>query len=139
MDRKFWISVLALLVLSLVLGFVVHGWLLGSEYAPLTGLFRTPAEQHGYFLWIVLAHALIAVGLTWIYRKGLEPGKPLIGQGLRFGLAIAVLMTVPTYLIYYAVQPMPGALVAKQIVYDVIAVLILGVVVAWINQPPRAA
>jgi membrane protease YdiL (CAAX protease family) len=138
MDKRFWISVLVLFVLSLGLGFVVHAALLGAEYAKLTGLFRTPAEQQAYFPWMVLAHALIALGFTWIYRKGLEAGKPFLGQGVRFGLAIAVLVTLPTYLIYYAVQPMPAGLVAKQMVYDVIAVVIMGIVVAWINQPPKA-
>jgi hypothetical protein len=50
-----------------------------------------------------------------------------------------VLAVIPTYLIYYAVQPMPGALVAKQIVYELIAMVIMGIVVAWINQPPKIA
>jgi hypothetical protein len=139
MDKRFWLSVLALFVLSLGLGFVVHVWLLGPEYAKLTGLFRPPADQQAYAPWMLLAHALIAVGFTWIYRKGLEAGKPFLGQGLRFGLAIAVLMVIPTYLIYYAVQPLPGALVRWQIVCDVIGVLIMGVVAAWINRPPRIA
>jgi hypothetical protein len=139
MDKRFWLSVLALFVLSLGLGFVVHVWLLGPEYAKLTGLFRPPTEQQAYSVWMLLAHALIAVGFTWIYRKGLEAGKPFLGQGLRFGLAIAVLMVIPTYLIYYAVQPLPGALVRWQIVCDVIGVLIMGVVAAWINRPPRIA
>jgi hypothetical protein len=48
-------------------------------------------------------------------------------------------MTIPIYLIYYAVQPMPGAVVAKQIVFDVVAVLIMGIVVAWINRPAGTA
>lgn len=139
MDQRFWISVVVMFVLSLGLGFVVHGVLLGSEYARLTGLFRQPPEADAYFAWMLLAHALIAVGFTWIYRKGLEAGKPFLGQGVRFGLAIAVLMTIPIYLIYYAVQPMPGGLVARQIVYDVIAVVIMGIVVAWINRPPQPA
>jgi membrane protease YdiL (CAAX protease family) len=139
MDKRFWISAVVVFVVSLVLGWVVHGVLLEVEYAKLPSLFRPVADQQGYFPWMLLAHALIALGFTWIYRKGLEPGKPFLGQGVRFGLAIAVLMTIPIYLIYYAVQPMPGGLVAKQIVYDVIAVVIMGIVAAWINQPPRAA
>ncbi len=38
------------------------------------------------------------------------------------------------YLIYFAVQPMPGNLVAKQIVFDTIAMVIMGIACAWINQ-----
>ena len=139
MDKRFWLSVLTLFVLSLALGFVVHGLVLGPKYAELTTLFRPPAEQQARFLWILLAHALVALGFTWIYRKGLELGKPVLGQGVRFGLAIAVLMTIPTYLIYYAVQPMPGPLVAMQIVGDGITVVLMGVAAAWINRPPRTA
>jgi len=43
-------------------------------------------------------------------------------------------MTIPMYLIYYAVQPMPSALVYKQIVFDTLGVLLMGVVVAWLNK-----
>ena len=48
-------------------------------------------------------------------------------------------MTIPMYLIYYAVQPWPGAVVVKQIVYDVIGVLVMGVVVAAINREAKQA
>jgi hypothetical protein len=139
MDKRFWIAAVVIFVVSLVLGWVVHGVLLEVEYAKLPDLFRPVADQQGYFPLMLLANALFALAFTWIYRKGLEPGKPFFSQGFRYGIAIAVLMTIPTYLIYYAVQPMPGNLVAKQIVYDVIAVVIMGIVVAWISQPPKPA
>jgi hypothetical protein len=47
---------------------------------------------------------------------------------------MAVLRTIPTYLIYYTVQPMPGAMVVKQIVFDSIGVVLMGIVVAWLNK-----
>jgi hypothetical protein len=53
---------------------------------------------------------------------------------VRFGLAVSALSVIPTYLIYFAVQPMPGDLVAKQMVFDTIATVIMGIVCAWINQ-----
>jgi hypothetical protein len=65
-------------------------------------------------------------------RRALEYKEPPPG-------AVAVLMTIPMYLIYYAVQPWPGAVVVKQIVFDVIGVLAMGVVVALINQGPKPA
>ena len=65
--------------------------------------------------------------------------KPPIGQGLRFGAAVAVMMCIPMYLIYYAVQPWPEAMVVKQIGYDVIGMLLVGVVVALINQDAKTA
>ncbi len=139
MGGRFWIAVVVMSVLSLLCGFVVHGVLLHGDYAQLPNLLRPEAEAQGYFAWMLLADALIGFGLTWIYLKGREAGKPAVGQGLRFGMAIAVLIPIPMYLIYYAVQPWPGAVVVKQIVYGVIGVLVMGVVVALINQGPKSA
>jgi hypothetical protein len=62
-----------------------------------------------------------------------------LGQGLRFGLAVAVLMTIPMYLIYYAVQPTPGALAVKQIMFDTIATVLMGIAVAYLNRAPGEA
>ena len=139
MGGRFWISVVVMSVLALANGFVVHGMLLHDDYSRLPNLLRPEAEAQGYFMWMLLADALKGFGFTWIYVKGREAGRPAVGQGLRFGIAIAVLMIIPMYLIYYAVQPWPGAVVAKQIVYDVIGVLVMGLVVALINQSPKPA
>jgi hypothetical protein len=130
---KFALSVLVALVLSLGLGYLFHGRLLAGEYAALPSLFRAPADQRAHFVWMLIAQAMTAIGFTWIYRQGRED-RPFLAQGLRFGAAIAVLMTVPTLLVYYAVQPMPGVLVAKQIACDVVTVLVMGVAVAWVNR-----
>jgi hypothetical protein len=54
--------------------------------------------------------------------------------GVRYGLAVAVLATIPTYLIYHAVSPFPLDLAIKQIVYDTIAVVLMGIVLAWLNR-----
>jgi hypothetical protein len=54
-------------------------------------------------------------------------------------VAVAFLTVVPTYLIYYVVQPMPGAVVTKQIVFDGILILILGAIVAFLYREPARA
>lgn len=127
------ISVIVIFVLSMALGFVVHGLLLGDDYAQLSGLFRTPEDSQRYFPFMLLAHLLFAIGFVWIYRAGRED-KPFIAQGVRYGIAVALLVTAPMYLIYYAVQPMPAVTVIKQIVLDSIGMVVLGVVVAWLNR-----
>ncbi len=142
MDKKFVISVVALFFASMVTGFIVHGMLLGPDYAKLvpSGVFRTPEDSQQHFVWMLLAHVFIAIGFTWVYRAGRD-NRPWLGQGVRFGLAIAVLSTIPIYMIYYAVQPLPMSLVVKQIVFDTVAMVILGIVAAAVNRdplPPRA-
>jgi hypothetical protein len=70
---------------------------------------------------------------VWIYARGVED-TPWVGQGVRFGVAVALLTIVPTYMIYYVVQPMPGAMVVKQIVYDGILLVLLGLLVAYLYR-----
>ena len=93
---------------------------------------RPEAEAQKMMHLMVLAHVLMAGAFTWIYARGVE-NKPWLGQGLRFGLAVAVLF-VPIYIIYYVVQPTPGTLAAKQIAYDIIMTLVLGAAVAFLYR-----
>jgi len=137
MDKRFWICGLAMSVATLLLGFVVHGWLLSDDYAPLVGtLLRTPEDSQRYFPWMILADVLIGFGMTWLYRFGFSEGRSTTAQGLRFGLAVALLAIVPSHLIYYAVQPTPAWLVVKQVAFDTIRFLLLGVLIAYL-QPRR--
>jgi cytochrome bd-type quinol oxidase subunit 2 len=133
MNAKFWISVVVMFVLSMALGFVVHGALLAPDYAKLPNLMRTMEDSQKYFQYMLLGHVFLAFGFTWIYLRGRE-AKPWLAQGIRYGIAVAVLTTIPTYLIYHAVMPFPMELVVKQIGYDTASVVLLGVVLAFINR-----
>lgn len=131
--KRFIISVIVLFVVAMLLGFLIHAVLLGPDYAALPGLMREPADAHQHFGYMIAAHILIAIGFTWIYVRGRED-KPWLGQGIRFGLAIAVVSTIPIYLIYHAVSPFPLGLAVKQIVYDTVGAVAMGIVVAAINR-----
>lgn len=139
MNKQFIISGIVTSVVALLLGGIVHAGLLNSEYAKLPNLMRTMEDSQNYFHYIIIAHLIIGFALTWIYRQGMNPAKPVVAQGMRFGFAIACVMVIPIYLIYYAVQPMPESLVIKQIIFDTIGTVILGIVVAYLNRPPKAA
>ncbi len=133
MDKKFFIAWLVIFIVWMAGGFIVHAILLKADYMALPNLFRTDEESMPYFYLMIIAHILMAGAFTWIYARGVE-AKPWLGQGLRFGLAVALLCVVPIYLIYYVVQPLPGELVVKQIVFDTIWTLILGAVVAFLYR-----
>jgi len=138
MNKKFLIGWIVVFIVWFCGSFVVHGVLLHDDYGRLSSLFRTEADAQNFFPLMVLAHVMLAGALVWIYSRGVEPG-PWLPQGLRFGVAVALLTVVPTYLIYYVVQPMPGAVVAKQIVLDGILLLILCSITAFLyRQPTRA-
>jgi hypothetical protein len=140
MNKKLIVAWIVLFVAWMIGSFVVHGVLLHSDYMQLTSLFRPEADQQKYFPLMILAHLILSGAFVWIYARGAE-AKPWMTQGVRFGVAVAFLTTVPTYIIYFVVQPMPGDVVIKQIVYDGVLMVILGTLVAWLYRntaaPPR--
>ena len=133
MHAKFWISVVVMFVMSMASGFIVHATLLAPDYARLPNLMRTMQDSQNHFQYMLLAHLLIATGFTWIYLKGHE-ARPWLAQGARYGFAVAVLSTIPTFLIYHAVMPIPMELVVKQIGFDSVSMILMGVVLAFINK-----
>ena len=133
MNKTFFIAWVAIFVIWMAGGFVVHGVLLHDDYAKLTGLFRPEADAQKNFAWMLLAHVILAGAFAWIYSRGVE-AAPWLPQGLRFGVAVALLTVVPTYMIYYVVQPMPAATVIMQIVFDGILTVLLGLLAAFIYR-----
>jgi hypothetical protein len=130
MTKKFWFTALALFALSMLTDFLLHGLVLHADYAQLPNLMRTEADSQKYFHWMLLAHVFFALAFVWIYQRGRE-AKPWLGQGIRFGLAVAILAVVPGYLIYYVVQPLPGLLIVKQVGFDLVRMAGLGLCVGW--------
>ena len=138
MTKKFAIAWLASFVVWMVGSFIVHGVLLHDDYARLPNMFRTDADAGQYFPFMLLAHVIVAGAFIWIYSRGVE-AKPWLGQGIRFGAVVALLTVVPTYLIYYAVQPMPGSVVLRQIAFDTALLLVLGATVAFLYRNDKQA
>ena len=137
MSKKMLIAWGVLFVVWLMGSFVVHTVLLQADYKQLASLFRTEDDSQKYFPLMLLAHVILSGAFVWIYARGVE-SKPWLAQGVRFGIAVAMLTIVPNYLIYFAVQPMPANLVIKQIVSDGILMVILGIVVAWLYRDTTA-
>ncbi len=133
MNKKFLIAWVVLFIAWFIGSFIVHGVLLSADYMQLSSLFRPEADAQKYFPWMILAHVILAGAFVWIYARGVE-AKPWLAQGVRFGIAVALLTIVPSYIIYFVVQPMPGSVVIKQIVFDGILLVILGSIVAWLYR-----
>lgn len=133
MAKQFWISGLVMSIATLLAGFVVHAMLLAPDYAALSEVYRNDQESAGYMHWMLLAHVFIGFAMTWIYRQGRTLDAP-IGQGIRFGVAIACVSTIPWFLIYLAVLRIPQELAFKQIAFEVPTILLLGILIAYLNR-----
>ena len=138
MNKRFAIAWLVIFIAWMAGSFLVHAVLLHDDYMAAQKLFRTPEDSQRYFHFMLLAHVILAGALVWIYSRGVE-ATPWLAQGLRFGAAIALVSAVPMYMIYYAVQPMPGITVIKQMVFDGVLILVLGAIVAFLYRDGKKA
>lgn len=133
MNKKFVISWVVVFVVWMAGSFAVHGAWLSDSYAMLPHMMRTETDAQALFHFMLLAHLLMAGAFVWIYQRGTED-KPWVQQGLRFGVAVAIFAPIPTYMIYYTVQKMPGDLAVKQIIGDSLIVIIAALVAAFLNR-----
>jgi uncharacterized membrane protein YagU involved in acid resistance len=123
--KKLLMTFMAVYVAVTVLGFVIHAVLLASDYQSVSHLFR----KQPLMPFLLLANASFSLAFVWIYAMRAQ-AKRLVGQGLRFGLAIWLLWAVPVFLIQYAGQPFPGSMIGKEIGLELVDMLILGVLAA---------
>jgi len=146
MRKRFWVCGIVVSIAAMLLDFLVHGLLLQGDYNALVsqGLMRSPEDAQHFMPYMAAAHLLIGYGLTWLYMhfngahsNGAHADRVAndasLSAGLRFGAAVAVMSTIPGYLIYYAVEPLPAMLVHKQMIFSSIAMLLLGLLLAWLN------
>ena len=119
MDKRFWICGLVVSVAALMLDFLIHGVLLNANYHALVGrgIGSGPEDAQAFMPYMVAAHLLIGFGLTWLYRQISPAGERSMTRGLRFGAGFAAAATLPVYLIVYAVEPWPAALVHTHMLF----------------------
>ncbi len=134
MNKKFIISWIVAFVVWTAGGFVVHALWLSGDYEKLANLARPEEAQEALMHFMLLAHVLMAGAFVWIYQRGNE-NKPWMEQGLRYGIAIALLAPIPTYMMYYVVQPTSGMLTIKQLTADSVVVILVALIVAFLNKP----
>ena len=130
--KRLVLTILAVFVVANLTGFFIHAIWLRADYMLVSHLYRPEGEEK--MIWIVLAYLAFAIGIVWIYARGVE-NRPWLGQGVRFGIALWLAFVIPSFFIDYAVQPIPPVLLAKQVVYEGLDKLLLGIVTAALYRP----
>ena len=128
------LTIIVVFVLANFTGFFIHAIWLKADYMVVKQLYRPDAEVKMPF--IVLAYLSFAIGSVLVYARGVEE-KPLLGQGLRFGLLMFLILTIPSFFIAYAVQPVPAVLMSKQVLAELADKILLGVVTALVYGKGR--
>lgn len=130
--KRLGLTILAVFVVANLTGFFIHAIWLRADYMLVSHLYRPEGEEK--MIWIILAYLAFAIGIVWIYARGVE-NRPWLGQGVRFGIALWLAFVIPSFFIDYAVQPIPPVLMAKQVVYEGLDKLLLGIVTAALYRP----
>jgi len=77
---------------------------------------------------------LLAIGLTAIYRRGREAGKPC---SVRACASASGSQSLPASRVFSSItpwEPMPLNLVAKQIIFETFSTVLLGLTLAGLNK-----
>jgi hypothetical protein len=123
------LTIVVIFILANFTGFFIHAIWLRQDYMPIAMHYRPVGQEK--MLWIVLAYVSFAIGSVLVYARGVED-KPWLGQGIRFGILMWLILAVPSFFIAYAVQPVPGILMAKQVLSELIDKVFLGIVTALV-------
>jgi hypothetical protein len=114
--------------------FLIHSVLLRQDYLDTAALWR-PREAQIMRVWAMLLAVLIyVVGAVLVYVRGVEQ-KPWMGQGIRFGILLALVAVVYGSLSGWVILPIPHMLAVKWILSESLLSVVFGLAVAGICKP----
>ena len=129
-SKKFFLAVAAVFVVHEVLGFIIHQVLLTPYYQETYSLWRMPEEMNLSLIYLVAV--IWSLLFTYIFTKGYEGKGPM--EGIRYGLLVGLLISVPMAFTTYAVQPITLSLAMAWFVYGTIQVVACGLAAALVYE-----
>ena len=130
MNKKVLIGAGAVYVAMAICGFVIHEVLLSSTYRDesMLHLWRPPEEMMMGVIFV--SNLIVSYFLSLIFSKGYQ-GKG-IGEGVRFGFYVGMIMATPMAYVTYATMPITYSLALQWFLYGIIQYLIYGIVLATV-------
>ena len=127
----------AAFVVAQILAILIHGFILAADYKPFYGTLLRPMSTEGDWrmLLLPLTHLCSIAALVWVYPRLAITGTKLV-RGLKLGLLGYVAGQLPLWLLWYAEQPWPDAIVVKQLVLELIASLLIGATIGLTSGEP---
>jgi hypothetical protein len=122
---RFVLRTVVVAIAMFALGFIGHQLLLGRDYVAIEPIMRNKADMQSHMPFALISTLCFSGAFVWIYSKG-RGDRFWLGQGVRFGIAIWALASVPSYITNYMIEPWPGGFVAKIRAWELIAMAGLG-------------
>ncbi|RKY80626.1 hypothetical protein DRQ00_01700 [candidate division KSB1 bacterium] len=134
--KKFLLAGVGVFVYMMITDFIIHGLILKGCYSTpeFQYLWRPAGEMINWLMWV--SRLIFSFVFVFIFTKGYE--QKGLAEGLRFGLYIALLLTLTRILMNYATQPISFSLAIYWFVLETIQLVIAGLVAAAIYRPAMA-
>ena len=132
-NKRMALAIGAAFLVSQILAIGVHGFLLAADYAPFYGTLLRPMDQASWqVLFLPISHLAFVAPLVWIFsRLGLEGSTG--ARGVKLGVLGWLIGQVPLWLLWHAEQPWPDFLVVKQLGYELVSSIVIGVTIATVS------
>ncbi|NNL53800.1 MAG: hypothetical protein HKP32_01455 [Woeseia sp.] len=132
-NKSFWIGYVVVFIAAQAMNFVIHEVLLGATYQSLGSVFRPEAEMTE-MMWIMFAGGAVSLFVfCYIFTKGYENRG--IGEGIRYGLLIGLLLAVPYALDQYVVYPISAFVAAMWLISGLFTFAVLGAIFSAVYKP----
>jgi hypothetical protein len=136
--KKTLIAVVAGFVLQMGGSYLLHSVILMNSYTATADLWRTE-DAMGHRMWVmIVAQFLFTLGAVLIYQRGVERKSP-VGQGIRYGILLALVSIVPASLIEYVTVPIPHTIAFHWVLGEGVQCVLLGLLIAFTCQPKDSA
>ena len=123
----------AAFLVSQILAIAVHGFLLATDYAPFYGTLLRPMDQASWqVLFLPISHLAFVAPLVWIFSRLHLEGSTGV-QGVKLGILGWLIGQVPLWLLWHAEQPWPDFLVVKQLGYELVSSIVIGLTIAAVS------
>lgn len=135
--KKLGLAILATYVFLLVTNYLIHAvWLMPvyleslSSWRPLEDIVRKT-----WILWI--GQLVFTAAFAYVYTRGLE-AKHWVGQGLRYGILMVLLVVIPATLNNYVAYRVRYPLALEWMAAGAAQMIVMGLIVAGIYRKPSS-
>ena len=136
LNKRLAMAVAAVFAFFFITDFVIHGHLLKGLYMQTASVWRSEAQMQHHMGFMMAEKLLSALLLCVIFTYG-RKGKDVM-EGVRYGLLLGGLIAAQNFM-WYAVLPIPQALLLAWIAGCLFQYVGAGVIVALMYKPARGA
>ena len=127
------ITILVAFITVAATDFLIHGLWLGATYKATASLWRPEAELNAMRSMMMLGELFTATAFTMIFAACVAE-KRCMSCTIKFAACIGI-FSGGGQLMMYAVQPLPGSLVAKWVLAAIVQAVLLGIIVHKVYKP----